>query len=47
MERYGVLNSFQLDICKERRNEVLQNKYGVNYAFSNKDIQKRALDASL
>ena len=47
MERYGVLNSFQLDICKERRNEVLQNKYGVNYAFSNKDIQKRALEASL
>lgn len=47
MERYGVLNSFQLDICKERRNEVLQSKYGVDYAFSNKDIQKRALEASL
>ena len=47
LERYGVLNSFQLDICKERRTEVLQCKYGVNYAFSNKDIQKRALEASL
>lgn len=47
MERYGVLNSFLLDICKERRNEVLQSKYGVNYAFCNKNIQKRALEASL
>lgn len=47
MERYGVLNSFQLDICKERRSEVLYNKYGVDYAFCNKDIQKRALEASL
>jgi len=38
MERYGVLNSFQLDICKERRLNTIQEKYGVNYAFSNKDI---------
>lgn len=47
MERYGVLNSFQLDICKERRAEVLQSKYGVDYAFCNRNIQKRALEASL
>ena len=47
MERYGVLNSFQLDICKERRTEVLQSKYGVDYAFCNRNIQKRALEASL
>lgn len=47
MERYGVLNSFQLDICKERGLNTIQEKYGVEYAFCNKDIQKRALEASL
>ena len=47
MERYGVINTLLLDICKERRTEVLQSKYGVEYAFCNRNIQKRALEASL
>nr|DAU61761.1 MAG TPA: hypothetical protein [Bacteriophage sp.] len=38
MERYGVTNTFLLDVCKERSLNTIQEKYGVNYAFSNKDI---------
>lgn len=47
LERYGVTNTLLLDVCKERSLNTIQEKYGVNYAFSNKDIQKRALEASL
>ena len=47
MERYGVTNTFLLDVCKERSLNTIQEKYGVEYAFCNKNIQKRALEASL
>ena len=47
LERYGVTNTLLLDVCKDRSLNTIQEKYGVDYAFSNKDIQKRALEASL
>lgn len=47
LERYGVTNTLLLDVCKERSLNTIHEKYGVDYAFCDKDIQKRALEASL
>ena len=40
-EKYGVINTFQLESAKEKARKVTQEKYGVNKFFENQELYKQ------